>query len=323
MSTKARIREAVQVLRELGMPHEQHNDRTALCLLALLGLGPRLAWSKATDPMVGITPMMEFARMQYRRRYKPNSREMFRRQSIHQLVQAGIVLQNPDCPDRPVNSPKTFYQIAPNVLCLLRKYGTECWGRSLQVYEKRHKSLALRYANARRMKQIPVRMGDGKILHLTPGKHSHLIRDVIKQFASRFTPGALILSLGDTGKKWAVRDDVRFKKLGIILDKHGKMPDVVLYDTRRNWLLLVEVVTSHGPVNPKRHAELRIQFAKSRAGLVFVTAFPSRGIMNKFWNELAWETEVWVADNPAHLIHLNGSRFLGPYGESAKKKVGR
>jgi hypothetical protein len=323
MRAKAKIREAIQALRDLGMPHEQQNDRTALCMLALLGLTPDQKWNEATAPAVGVTPIMDFARVQYRRRYKPNSREMFRRQSVHQLVQAGIVLQNPDCPDRPVNSPKTFYQIEPNVLRLLRKIGTGSWGRSLPAYQKKHISLAARYANARRMQQIPVRTGDGKVLHLTPGKHSLLIRDVLTQFASRFTPGAYVLSLGDTGKKWAVRDTLGFQKLKINLDDHGKMPDVVLYDPKRKWLLLVEVVTSHGPVNPKRHAELKVQFGGSKVGLVFVTAFPSRSIMKKHWNQLAWETEVWVADHPDHMIHLNGSRFLGPYGKLAKKKVGR
>ena len=320
MSAKTRIREAVQVLRDLGMPREQQNDRTALCLLALLNLTPDQKWTEATDPSVGITPIMNYARVHYKRRYKPNSREMFRRQSVHQLVQAGIVLPNPDRPDRPVNSPKTFYRVEPNALCLLRKCRTGSWERSLSAYRKKHKSLAKRYAAARRMKQIPVRIRGGKVLHLTPGKHSLLIRDVIKQFASRFASGALILSLGDTGKKWAIRDEEGFRKLGIKLDDHGKMPDVVLHDTTRKWLLLVEVVTSHGPVDPKRRAELKAQFAKSKAGLVYVTAFPSRDVMFKYWKKLAWETEVWVAEHPDHLIHLNGSRFLGPYGQPFRKK---
>lgn len=319
MSAKTRIQEARQVLKELGMPREQQNDRTALCLLSLLNLTPEKKWSEAAAPLVGITPMMEFARGHYGMKYAPNTRETFRRFSIHQMVQAGLVRPNPDNPTRPVNSPKTVYQVAPAVLDLVRKHGTRNWNRLLAAYNKNHTSLAARYADARRMKLIPVRM-EGEEVHLTPGKHSLLIRDVIEQFAPRFTPGAHILSLGDTGKKWAVRDEAGFKKLGITLDDHGKMPDVVLHDTRRNWLLLVEVVTSHGPVNPKRHAELKAQFVKSKAGLVFVTAFPTRSIMNRYWNELAWETEVWVAEHPDHMIHLNGSRFLGPYHKPPKRK---
>ncbi|NLG34472.1 MAG: restriction endonuclease [Lentisphaerae bacterium] len=319
MSAKTRIQEVLQVLKALGMPREQQNDRTALCLLALLNLTPDKKWNEAKAPLVGITPMMEFARNHYGKKYAPNTRETFRRFSIHQMVQAGLVLPNPDNPMRPVNSPKTVYQVAPAVLDLFRRHGARNWNRLLAAYNKKHKSLATRYANARRMKRIPVRI-EGEEVHLTPGKHSLLIRDAVEQFAPRFTPGAHILSLGDTGNKWALRDEAGFKELGIKLDDHGKMPDVVLHDTKRNWLLLVEVVTSHGPVNPKRQAELKVQFLKSKAGLVFVTVFPTRSIMNKYWNELAWETEVWVAEHPDHMIHLNGSRFLGPYQKPNKSR---
>ena len=104
--------------------------------------------------------------------------------------------------------------------------------------------------------------------------------------------------------------------LGVTLDSHGKMPDVLLYFNEKNWLLLIESVTSHGPVDGKRHGELASLFANSTAGLVFVTAFPNRKLMGRYLGEIAWETEVWVADSPSHLIHFNGTRFLGPYGEA-------
>ncbi len=305
------------------MPHEQQNDRTALCLLALLDLNPRKKWSEAADPMVGITPMMEFARDSYGMVYAPNTRETFRRFSVHQLVQAGIVVSNPDDPSRPVNSPKTVYQMAPDAWRLLRLRESKKWEAELAAYRMRQGALATRYARIRDLKRIPVHIAGDRALHLTPGAHSQLIEAVVRQFAARFVPGSQLLYVGDTGKKWAYRDAAGFRALGIQLDEHGKMPDVAIHDRKRNWLVLIEVVTSHGPVNPKRHEELKILFAKSLAGLVFVTAFPSRAVMSKYWNELAWETEVWVADHPDHLIHLNGSRFLGPYGKSAKKKVGR
>ena len=88
---------------------------------------------------------------------------------------------------------------------------------------------------------------------------------------------------------------------------------MLFYFVRKKWLFLVESVTSHGPVDGKRHAELSLLFANSKAGLVYVTAFPNRSIMGRYLGEIAWETEVWVADAPSHLIHFNGERFLGPY----------
>lgn len=87
----------------------------------------------------------------------------------------------------------------------------------------------------------------------------------------------------------------------------------MVHHAERDWLVVIEAVMSHGPVDPKRHRELKTMFGASRAGLVFVTAFLSRQAMVAYLSEIAWETEVWVADNPSHLIHFNGERFLGPY----------
>lgn len=126
-------------------------------------------------------------------------------------------------------------------------------------------------------------------------------------------PGGALIYAGDTGEKWGYFDKELLAKLGVEVDDHGKMPDVVLYCPKRGWLLLVESVTSHGPVDGKRHDELAQLFAGSKAGLVYVTAFPSRAVMTRYLGEIAWETEVWVADAPSHLIHFNGARFLGPH----------
>ena len=163
------------------------------------------------------------------------------------------------------------------------------------------------------MQKLPVKLATGETIRLSPGDHSELIKAIIGEFAPRFVPGGALIYAGDTGEKWGYFDKELLAKLGVELDGHGKMPDVVLYYPERGWLLLVESVTSHGPVDAKRHDELVRLFARSRAGLVFVTAFPSRAVMTRYLGEIAWETEVWVADAPSHLIHFNGARFLGPH----------
>jgi hypothetical protein len=160
---------------------------------------------------------------------------------------------------------------------------------------------------------VPVEIAPGREIKLSPGEHSELIRAVIEDFAPRFAPGAVPIYAGDTGEKWGYFDPVLLATLGVKVDAHGKMPDVVLHHPARNWLLLVESVTSHGPVDGKRHAELAKLFAGAKAGLVYVTAFPNRVVMGRYLGEIAWETEVWVADAPSHLIHFDGERFLGPY----------
>lgn len=307
------IVEALNILKVLGMPKGQHNDRTALCLLALLNLTKDKPWHAVESPLIGITPMMEFSKEHYKRRYAPNSRETFRRFSMHQLVQAGIALYNPDAPDRSTNSPKAVYQIASPALKLLKTYGRPEWDARLARYLRVNKPLAQRYAKERVMAQVPVRLSTGKKITLSPGTHNLLIKAIIEQFVPRFVPDGVLIYVGDTGLKWAYFDPDCLGKLNVFVDAHGKMPDVVVYHPGRKWLVLVESVTSHGPMDSKRHEELAMLFGKSKVGLVYVTAFPSRAIMTRHFGEIAWETDVWVAESPTHMIHFNGSRFLGPY----------
>lgn len=313
MAKENKIADAKQVLEDLGMPQAQRNDRSALCLLALLNVTDKKSWADAENPLVGITPMMEFARDHYGRQYAPNTRETFRRQTMHQLVAAGIALYNPDDPARPVNSPNAVYQIESDTLTLLRSFATAAWNKKLAAYLENRQTLAARYAKEREMQKIPVELASGEMIRLSPGHHSDLIRAIIEEFAPRFVPAGVLVYVGDTGDKWGYFDKDLLAKINVAVDGHGKMPDVVFYYPEREWLLLVESVTSHGPVDGKRHQELAELFAASTAGLVYVTAFPSRSVMGRYLRDIAWETEVWCADAPSHLIHFNGARFLGPY----------
>ena len=313
MAEENKIADAKQVLEELGMPQAQRNDRSALCLLALLNVTEKKSWADAENPLVGITPMMEFARDHYGRRYAPNTRETFRRQTMHQLVAAGIALYNPDDPARAVNSPKAVYQIESDTLTLLRSFATAAWNKNLAAFLENRQTLAARYAKEREMQKIPVKLATGETIRLSPGHHSDLIKAIIEEFAPRFVPAGVLVYVGDTGDKWGYFDKDLLAKINVPVDGHGKMPDVVFYYPEREWLLLVESVTSHGPVDGKRHQELAELFAASTAGLVYVTAFPSRSVMGRYLRDIAWETEVWCADAPSHLIHFNGERFLGPY----------
>ncbi|OJZ19038.1 MAG: restriction endonuclease [Thiobacillus sp. 65-29] len=307
------IAAAQQIIVSLGLPMAQQNERSALSLLALLNLTPGKAWSQAENPLIGITPLMDWTRKHYGREYAPNTRETFRRQTMHQFCNAGVALYNPDKPDRPVNSPKAVYQIESATLVLLRTFDTPKWRDNLTAYLAERETLVAKYAKEREQNRIPVKIGPGRKITLSPGEHSELIRAIIEDFAPRFAPGSVLVYAGDTGNKWSYLDTALLTGLGISVDPHGKIPDVVLHFTEKNWLLLVESVTSHGPVDGKRHTELAELFASSKAGLVYVTAFPNRTIMGRHLGEIAWETEVWVADAPTHLIHFNGMRFLGPY----------
>lgn len=308
-----RIAEARKILTAFGLPAEQRNERAALTLLALLDLPPQKSWAEADDPLRGVTPIMEFVAEHYGKKWAPNTRETVRRFTLHQFEQAGLVVANPDEPDRPTNSPKYCYQIEPRALAVIRKLRTPEWDNALRRYLADARTLAQRYAQVRDLQRIPLDLARGVTIRLSPGGQNNLIKKIINEFCPRFTPGGKPVYVGDTGRKWAYFDAAYLRRLGVAVEEHGKMPDVVVHFTKENWLILIEAVTSHGPVNPKRLTELKALFAASKAGLVFVTAFLNRRGLLKYLGEIAWETEVWVADAPDHMIHFNGERFLGPY----------
>ena len=308
-----RIVEAIDILGQFGLPRAQINERTAYCLLALLNITPDKAWGEAGSPLVGITPMMDFAREYYGKDYAPNTRETFRRFSMHQMVQAGIALYNPDMPDRPTNSPKAVYQISPSALDVIKAYGSRDWTGKLSAFKSMASTLTAQYAKERLMDMVKVKIRKDLQVSLSPGKHNELIRAIIEDMAPRFIPGSTLVYIGDTGEKWGFFDDALSARLGFSVEVHGKMPDVILYQEEKNWIVLVESVTSHGPVDSKRQIELADLFASSPCDKVFISAFPDKRTFARFAPDIAWETEVWVADNPTHMVHFNGDKFIGPY----------
>lgn len=320
VKAKRKIDEALDILKDIGMPRAQQNERSALTLLSLLGLKPEVPWTEAKSPLMGITPMMEFFEKHYGKKYAPNSRETVRRFTIHQFVDAGVVIPNPDKLDRPTNSPDAAYQIEAGLLDLLRTYGTDVWRKGLETYLTSVETLKTKYAQERRTRRIPVKISEEKTINLSPGGQNILVEKIIKDFCEIFTSGGKLIYVGDTDEKFSYFDETLLESLGVKVEAHGKMPDVIVYVEDKNWLVLIEAVTSHGPVNPKRRGELKMLFKGCIAGFVFVTAFLDRQAMVRYLNDISWETEVWVSDAPTHLIHFNGERFLGPHEEGPNNR---
>ncbi len=308
--------DAAAVLLALGLPNPQRNERSCLTLLALAELREKDRWTKTSRPLLRIWDIMAWMRTHYAKDYAANSRETIRRQAIHQFEQARLVDRNPDDPARPTNSGENRYQLTTEAADVLRAFGARDFDARSRDFVDRHGKLAEAYERTREMAKVPVTLPDGTILTLSPGGHNVLQRLVVEEFAPRFAPGAAVLYLGDTADKRMLFDAGLAANLAIPAMSHDKLPDVVLYDRRRNWLFLVEAVTSHGPVSTKRHAELESMLTACPAGRVYVTAFLDFAAFRKYAAELVWESEVWIAECPTHMIHYNGDRFLGPHERS-------
>jgi len=158
ISNKNRLLEALDILESIGMPKEQLNDRTAIALLALIDLSRDKSWSQATNPMLTIRHILDFARTKFRIDYAENTRESIRKYSVKQLVEAGVLLHNPDDPIRPVNSALNCYQVDKMALKLFKQYGSAGWDKALSRYVKLRPKLVESFAKRREMSRLSVKL---------------------------------------------------------------------------------------------------------------------------------------------------------------------
>jgi type II restriction enzyme len=309
----SKTKEAQRILSELGLPKAQQNEISALTLVALCGIKESDSWKNAQRSSLKVTKgIMAFMAKHYKRRYAPNTRETVRRQVLHQFVQARLADYNPDNPQLPVNSPNAHYAISKPALEVIRSYRSKNWQSAVAKFKAEVGELQKRYVKDRDLTLIPLKLSNGTIIRLSPGKHNQVQAAVVNEFAARFAKGSVLLYLGDAAKKDLHLDTKMLKKLGIPIDQHSKLPDLVIYQPKKNWLYLIEAVTSHGPITPKRIVELEELLKNCPAGRVYVSAFPDFAEFKRHTSNLAWETEVWIIEHPDHMIHFNGDKFIGP-----------
>jgi adenine-specific DNA-methyltransferase len=315
-----KLRQAKEILKSLGLPKAQCNDRSAWIFLALANVRPNDDWNVASSMLLPTVDIMNFIRTEYGKDYKPNSRETVRRQTLHQFDQAQIVDRNRDDPARATNSKDNNYSLNQPIIEILHAYPNGEWKKLVQQFHAVVPTLQAMYERTVSKEKIPIHLPDGTEIKLSPGAHNKLHADIVHEFCPRFVgDGGKVLYIGDTassrdeGGKHMILETEYLKSLNVPPMSHDKLPDVVVYDEKRQWLFLIEAVTSHGPVSPKRWLELEDALKGCSVGRVYVTAFPHRAEFRKNAADIAWETEVWIADNPDHMIHFNGDRFLGPH----------
>lgn len=317
----SKVEEAKKILHALGLPERQQNDRSALTLLALCQIKENDKWKDAKPRNMSVMGnksntkyegIMRYILEHYKINYAENSRESFRRQTLHQFIQAGIVIQNPENPQLPTNSKDNHYRISQEALKVIKSFNSRKWNSEIKNFEKQNNLLRRKYNRERNFNKIPVILKDGTKLEFSPGKHNELQVAIISEFAPRFAPGSILLYVGDTAKKNLYQVNTKLEELGIPINLHSKLPDVVLFDENKDWIFLVEAVTSHGPVSPKRLIELEDMLEKCKSGKIYVSAFHDIKEFKKHSSEIAWETEVWLSEIPDHMIHFNGDKFFGP-----------
>lgn len=302
-----KIEQAREILSELKVPDKQQADLCCLTLLSMANIKPSDNWKNAENNWVRIHDVINYVRDHYNISYAENSRETFRKQAIHHFRNAAFIEDN----GMATNSPNYRYRLTDEMLNLIKCYGSREWELEKIRFLEEHDNLINLYSSNRAMLKIPIIINE-ELYNFSPGMHNELQKAILEEFAPRFALNTECIYVGDTIKKDLVKNVKRLVELGFTITLHDKMPDVILYSKEKNWLYFIEAVTSVGPIDPKRIVEIESMTKDVVAEKIYVTAFPNFKTFKKFSEMLAWETEVWIADMPDHMIHLNGDKFLGP-----------
>lgn len=302
-----KIEETREFLQMIGMPKAQQADICCYVILAMAGVKPDMSWSETTNEWIRIHDIIQFVNTFYDMSYAENSRETFRKQALHRFRTAALIEDN----GKATNSPNYRYRLTEETVEMLRTMGTPAWKTSVKRFLYYHEKLIDLYVSKKKMTIMPVNI-NGESFKFSTGKHNELQKAIIEEFAPRFAPNSECLYVGDTIEKDLVKNVEKLKELGFEITLHDKMPDIVLYRKDKDWIYFVKSVTSVGPMDPNRILEITEMTKDVTAGKIFVTAFLDFKTYKKFAEDLAWETEVWIAEMPEHMIHLNGDRFMGP-----------
>ena len=317
----ALLNEAIFAIEQLGIPlvglTNRRLERLAMVFLSLADVRDKNSWkgAKGHDAKRSLRTrdIIDFLNAHFSERISSGSYDDIRRQELKLLTLGRLVDTSAGNPNSSRNDPRRSYAIAPQLVPVLRTLGTTKWQSALNKFLSGVETLRQAISEVRPTLILPVTLPSGTVLEFSPGPHNELQKAVIEEFLPRYGYGAEVLYVGDAANKFLVRDEARLKELDFFELSHGELPDIVAYSTARRWLYLIEAVHSSGPVSPIRHLELSRLTARCKADIVYVTAFLNRDTFRRFSADISWETEVWIADAPDHLVHFNGDSFMGPH----------
>ena len=313
------INEALDIISSMGIPIEDKTPRAlekmAGVFIAVAQVDKKRGWSKAKDRNDGIAlksrDIIDYMNENLEEKISSGSYDDIRRKDLKLLVLDGLVSRTQ--PDAARNSPTRGYCLSPDYCKVIKSYGTKDWKANLNKLMRGKQTLKEKLSQKRNLSRIDVKLPSGIELKFSPGEHNQLQKEIIETFLPIYGFGAEVLYVGDTADKFLHIDRPTLEELKFFELKRGELPDIVAYNRSKNWLFLIEAVHSSGPISATRLLELEKLTENCTADRIYVTAFLNRMTFRKYVADIAWETEVWIADNPDHLVHFNGEKFLGPY----------
>lgn len=309
--------ETLSILEAVGIPFEglaaRRRVKMAKAFLSVAGMKPGMAWTQArADNRLHSRDIIRWMNEYLEENISSGSYDDIRRKDLLLPVEAGIVLKSAGKEGAATNDGTRTYALSLEMAELLHEYGTPKWSVKIANFLAGRETLAEQLKRSRIQKRLPVTIGDVQ-LYFGPGEHNELQKAIIEDFLPRFGHLAEVLYVGDTEDKLLFLQEDRLRQLGFFELSHDKLPDVLAYSQQKNWLFLIEAVHSANPISELRKRTLEQLTEACTADIVYVSTFLDRITFRKFVREIAWETEVWIAEAPDHLIHFNGDKFLGPH----------
>lgn len=320
-NTPAKVRPLVtailKIMADIGVPTDgtpRSLERMAKACLAIGRVTEKLsdAIPAGDGDFMRTRDIIEFENRHLGEQMSPGSYDDIRRKDLKYPLEAGIVLSSSAMTGQATNNPSRGYALSGDFAQLLHAYGTENWDEAFASFKAKATNLREELARKRELDKIPLTLPDGKKLALSFGSHNDLQKAVIEDFLPRFGFGANVLYVGDTDNKFLLIDRKALQDIGFFKLEHEELPDIVAYSPDKNLLYLIEAFHSTGEWNELRLQKIKRKLEESgcTANTVFFTAFKTKAAFRQKARDIAWETEVWIADNPDHLIHFNGFKFL-------------
>ena len=311
------VSDAMLILTSIGIPLDgltaRRKTKMAKAFLSVAGMKPGMAWTEArADNRLRSRDVIHWMNEHLGEAISSGSYDDIRRKDLLLLVEAGYVLNSAKKEGAATNDGTRPYALSLETAALLHFYGKPNWLEHLAEFLAGREQITGALQKLRHQQRVPIKIGYTEVL-FGPGEHNELQKAIIEEFLPRFGFGAEVLYVGDTEDKLLYVDRKRLVELDFFELSHDKLPDVLAYSTAKNWLFLVEAVHSVNPMTELRKRSLEALTSACKADIVYVSAFLTRAAFRKFAGDIAWETEVWIAETPDHLVHFNGDKFLGPY----------
>lgn len=319
---KILICQALQIISALGVPiddlTERQKEKMAMAFLAVGDICKVGSWKKIKDSnndyALTTREIIDYHNKNFEENISSGSYDDIRRKDLARLVLANIIVNSK--PSANNSNPTRGYKINSEYSRIIRNYGQVDWFAQVSMFNKMHPTYEDRISAKRNLPKITVKTPDGKEIQLKDGEHNAIQKLVIEEFLPRFGCGAILLYCGDADNKYGlIYEAEKLAEIGFSDFKQGILPDIVAYSPEKNWIYLIEAYHTSNPMTPQRKMELQRELGINAERTIFVTAFENNSVYKSCPEELAWETEVWIATEPEHMIHRNEFRFMGPYSE--------